>query len=39
MSGIEVQHSGIEPIKEEIRLNSASSEVNAIEYVKNNSEL
>tara|TARA_R110000850_G_scaffold274635_1_gene412471 strand:- start:104264 stop:105586 length:1323 start_codon:yes stop_codon:yes gene_type:complete len=38
MSGIEVQHSGIEPIKEEIRLNSASSEVNAIEYVKNNSE-
>lgn len=39
MSGIEVQHSGIEPIKEEIRLNSASAEVNLMEFLKSNSEL
>ena len=38
MSGIEVKHSGIEPIKEEIRLNSARSEFNVMEIVKNNSE-
>ncbi|MFC4739257.1 PDZ domain-containing protein [Flavobacterium ponti] len=38
MSGIEVKHSGVEPIKEEIRLNSASSQINALEIVKNNSE-
>ncbi|MFT5755190.1 MAG: hypothetical protein ACI924_002443 [Flavobacterium sp.] len=38
MSGLEVQHSGIEPIKEEIRLNSPTSEINALEYLKNNSE-
>ncbi|WP_339837026.1 PDZ domain-containing protein [uncultured Flavobacterium sp.] len=38
MSGIEVQHSGIEPIKEEIILNSSRTEVNLMEFLKDNSE-
>ena len=39
MSGIEVQHTGLEPIKETIRLNNSSSEINVIDIVKDNSEL
>lgn len=39
MSGIEVQHSGLEPIKEIIRLNSSSSEISVTDIVKDNSEL
>ena len=37
MSGIEVQHSGIEPIKEEIILNSSRTEVNLMEFLNDNS--
>jgi hypothetical protein len=38
MSGLEVQHSGLELIKESIRLNSSNSEVNLTNIVKNKSE-
>lgn len=37
MSGIEVQHSGIQWIKEEVRSNSTSTNINANEFVFDNS--
>lgn len=39
MSGIEVQHSGVEPIKEEIRVNAPRTEINAMEFIKDNADL
>lgn len=36
MSGIEVQHSGIDVVKEEIRINIPRNEINAMEFVKDN---
>lgn len=39
MSGIEVQHAGIELVKEEIRLTSPNATVNALEFVKDNPDL
>lgn len=38
MSGIEVQHSGLEPIKEVIRLNNSSTQINITDLVRDNPE-
>jgi hypothetical protein len=39
MSGIEVQHAGIELVEEKVMFNSSSSEINALEFVYDNPDL
>lgn len=39
MSGIEIQHAGIEMVKEKVLFNSSGNEINALEFVYDNPEL